>query len=146
ELDLDDEQRSLRDEARRFLEREAGIAYARAMMEDERGFTDEAWKKLASLGWTALPFSEDDGGLGQGFVALAILLAEMGRVVLPGPYFSTVVLAGHAILEAGSEAQRKELLPTICSGESIAAFAPDETIRVDGDTLLGEARYVMNAA
>src|SRR5207237_4172423 len=113
--------RALRDEARRFLEREAGVSYAREMMEDDRGFTDDAWKKIASLGWTALPFAEDHGGLGQGFVALAILLAEMGRVVLPGPFFSPVVLAGSAIAEAGTEAQRKELLPAICEGELLAA-------------------------
>src|SRR5437588_3696033 len=122
EFDLDDEQRALRDEARRFLEREAGIAYARAMMEDERGFTDDAWRKMAALGWTALPFGEEYGGLGQGFVALAILLSEMGRVVLPGPFFSTV-LAGSAIAEAGSEAQRKELLPGICEGELLGTVA-----------------------
>src|SRR5207248_10477935 len=110
--------------------------YARAMMEDERGFTDEAWKKLASLGWTALPFSEDDGGLGQGFVALAILLAEMGRVVLPGPFFSTVVLAGSAIAEAGTDAQRKELLPALCEGELLAAAA----LPVDEAGAAGEVR------
>src|SRR2546430_13185613 len=108
EFDLDDEQRALRDEARRFLEREAGIAYARSMMEDERGFTDELWRKVAGLGWTALPFAEELGGLGEGFVALAILLSEMGRVVLPGPFFSSVVLTGSAVAEAGNEAPRKE--------------------------------------
>src|SRR5439155_13583726 len=146
-FDLDDEQRSLRDEARRFLEREAGIAYARAMMEDERGFTDEAWKKMASLGWTALPFSEAAGGLGQGFVALAILLAEMGRVVLPGPFFSTVVLAGSAISEAGTDAQRKELLPAICEGELLAAAVvpntdADVAIEARDDRLFGKASFI----
>jgi len=145
EFDLDDDQRALRDAARAFLERETPISYARAMMDDPRGYRDDVWKKMADLGWMALPFPEDSGGVGQGFVALAILLSEMGRVVLPGPYFSTVVLAGQAILEAGSEAQCKEILPAICSGELIAAFAPDATFRVDGGSLLGEARYVMNA-
>jgi alkylation response protein AidB-like acyl-CoA dehydrogenase len=147
EFDLDDEQRALRDEARRFLEREAGTSYARAMMEDERGFTDDAWRKMAELGWTALPFSEDHGGLGQGFVALAILLAEMGRVVLPGPFLSTVVLAGSAIAEAGSEAQRKELLPAISDGELlIALVAPlteeQLTVEARGEALYGEATFV----
>ena len=85
EFDLDDDQRALRDEARRFLEREAPVGYAREMLEDPRGWRDDVWRKAADLGWTALPFPEDAGGLGQGFVALAILLAEMGRVVHPGP-------------------------------------------------------------
>src|SRR5438552_795747 len=147
EFDLDDDQRSLRDEARRFLEREAGIAYARSMMEDERGFTDEVWKKIAALGWSALPFSEDDGGLGQGFVALAILLAEMGRVVLPGPFFSTVVLTGLAIAEAATDAQRKELLPAICEGELLAAAVipnSEDAVAIEArdDGLFGEASFI----
>src|SRR5438874_2186338 len=147
EFDLDDEQRALRDEARRFLEREAGIAYARAMMEDERGFTDEVWRKETGLGWTALPFGEEFGGLGQGFVALAILLSEMGRVVLPGPFFSTVVLAGSAIAEAGTEAQRKELLPAIAEGELIAAAVlpnseDDAAVEFHDDSLHGEASFI----
>src|SRR5437870_352659 len=117
------------------------------MMEDERGFTDEVWRKVAGLGWTALPFAEEYGGLGQGFVALAILLSEMGRVVLPGPFVSTVVLAGSAIAEAGTEAQRKELLPAICEGELLAALvAPNaqETVAVEfrDDALHGAASFI----
>ena len=149
EFDLDDEQRALRDEARRFLEREAGIAYARAMMDDERGFTEEVWRKVAGLGWTALPFAEEYGGLGQGFVALSILFSEMGRVVLPGPFFSTVVLAGSTIAEAGSEAQRKELLPAICEGELLAAAvlpnsADDVAVEARNDALHGSASFITN--
>jgi alkylation response protein AidB-like acyl-CoA dehydrogenase len=160
EFDLDDDQRALRDEARRFLEREASISYAREMMEDERGFRDDVWRKMADLGWVGLPFPEETGGLGQGYVALAIVLSEMGRVVLPGPYFSTVVLAGHAILEAGTERQRKELLPGIAAGELIATLAYAERAgygapaaltceaRADGDgfRLFGEKRMVPDAA
>jgi alkylation response protein AidB-like acyl-CoA dehydrogenase len=151
EFDLDTDQRALRDAARAFLERETPVTYARAMMDDPRGYRDDVWRKMADLGWMALPFPEDAGGVGQGFVALAILLAEMGRVVLPGPYFSTVVLAGHAILEGGTDAQRKELLPAICAGELIAAFADStETVEacpVDaGFRLTGEARFVFDGA
>jgi alkylation response protein AidB-like acyl-CoA dehydrogenase len=151
EFDLDDEQRALQDGARRFLEREAGIAYARAMMEDERGFTDEVWRKTVELGWTGLPFGEEYGGVGQGFIALAILLSEMGRVVLPGPFLPTVVLAGSAIAEAGTEAQRKELLPAICEGELKAALvAPNAEDRVSveyrDDGLHGAASFVMDGA
>jgi alkylation response protein AidB-like acyl-CoA dehydrogenase len=147
EFDLDQDQRALRDAARAFLEREAPISYARAMMDDPKGYHDDVWRKMADLGWMGLPFPEDAGGVGQGFVALAILLAEMGRVVLPGPYFSTVVLAGSAMLEAASEAQRKELLPAICSGEIIVAFSPDaSTLTASADKLAGEARFVIDGA
>ena len=151
EFDLDADQKALRDAARAFLEREAPIAYARAMMDDERGYRDDVWRKMADLGWMALPFPEDAGGVGQGFVALAILLSEMGRVVLPGPYFSTVVLAGQAIAEAGTDAQRKELLPAIAAGELIAAFADagsSVSATQDGErfSLDGEARFVLDGA
>jgi alkylation response protein AidB-like acyl-CoA dehydrogenase len=151
EFDLDADQRALRDAARVFLEREAPVSYARAMMDEPRGYRGDVWGKMADLGWMALPFPEDAGGVGQGFVSLAILLSEMGRVVLPGPYFSTVTLAGHAILEAGTEAQRKDLLPAICTGELVAAFADaTQTVAVgragSGSTLDGEARYVLAGA
>jgi alkylation response protein AidB-like acyl-CoA dehydrogenase len=160
EFDLNEDQRALRDEARRFLEREAPVTYAREMLEDDRGWRDEVWSKVAGLGWTGLPFPEDAGGLGEGFIALSILLAEMGRVVHPGPYLSSVVLAGSAVLEAGSDAQRKELLPAIASGELIATLAFDESparwdeagislqSRPDGDAvrLSGEKRFVTDGA
>ena len=151
ELELSDEQRALREAARAFLEREAPVSYARAMMDDARGWRDDVWRKMAGLGWMGLPFPEDAGGVGMGFSALAILLAEMGRVVLPGPYFSSVVLAGHAVLEAGTEEQRKELLPAIASGETTWAAALSDTgveARTDGDAFVlnGEARYVFDGA
>jgi alkylation response protein AidB-like acyl-CoA dehydrogenase len=147
EFDLDADQRALRDAARAFLERETPVSYARAMMDDPRGYRDDAWRKMAGLGWMGLPFPEEAGGVGQGFIALAILLAEMGRVVLPGPYFSTVALAGQAIAEGGSDAQRKDLIPLICNGEMVAAFADARsTVTADEtDHLEGEARYVMDA-
>jgi alkylation response protein AidB-like acyl-CoA dehydrogenase len=152
EFDLNAEEIALRDAARRFLEKEAPVSYARAMMDDERGFTDDVWRKMAGLGWMALPFPEDAGGVGQGFIALSILLAEMGRVVLPGPYFATVVPAAHAILLAGSEAQRKELLGGICAGEITAALAYDDAgnpnaVRASSDgRLTGEVRFIIDGA
>jgi alkylation response protein AidB-like acyl-CoA dehydrogenase len=151
ELELSDEQRALREAARAFLEREAPVSYARAMMDDPRGWRDDVWRKMAGLGWMGLPFPEDAGGVGMGFSALAILLSEMGRVVLPGPYFSTVVLAGHAVLEAGSGEQRKELLPAIASGEITWAASLSDTgveARPDGEAFVlnGEAKYVFDGA
>jgi alkylation response protein AidB-like acyl-CoA dehydrogenase len=152
EFDLNADEIALRDAARRFLENEAPVSYARAMMDDERGYADDVWRKMAELGWMALPFPEDAGGVGQGFIALSILLAEMGRVVLPGPYFATVVPAGHAILLAGSQEQRKELLGGICAGEITAAFAYDDggrqdAVRADaGGRLTGNVRFIIDGA
>ena len=151
ELLLSDEQRALRDAARSFLEKEAPISYAREMIDDPRGRRDDVWRKMAELGWMGLPFPEDAGGVGLGFSSLAILLAEMGRVVLPGPYFSTVVLAGLTVLEAGTDGQKKDLLSAISAGDLTiaAALAGDEiSVQADGDrfVLNGTARYVMDGA
>ena len=150
EFDLSEDQRALRDAARAFLEREAPISYARAAMDGSPPVRDAVWGKMAGLGWMALPFPEESGGVGLGFSALAILLAEMGRVVMPGSYFSTVALAGGAILEAGTDAQRKELLPPICAGELVAALGTNGEVeaRADGAAfrLHGEQPFVLDGA
>jgi len=144
DFDLDDDQRELRDAARRYLEREAPIAYARAMLDDERGYRDDVWKQMAELGWLALPLPEEHDGLGMGPIALAILLAEMGRVVAPGPYLSTV-LAGMAIADAGTDEQKREYLPRIASGDLIATVgAWGGHVEESGGTLRGERPFVPN--
>ncbi|HVL32793.1 MAG TPA: acyl-CoA dehydrogenase family protein, partial [Actinomycetota bacterium] len=123
DFDLNDEQRELRDTARRFLEREAPISYARAMIDDARGYRDDVWKQMAELGWMALAVPEEHEGLGLGIIAQTIVLIEMGRVVLPGPYLSSAVLGAHAVIEAGSREQRAQLLPPIASGDVVATLA-----------------------
>jgi alkylation response protein AidB-like acyl-CoA dehydrogenase len=142
DFDLDDQQRTLRDEARRFLEREAPISYARAMMEDETGYAEGVHKQMADLGWMALDLPEEHGGLGLGFIAQAILLIEMGRVVLPGPYLSTVVLAGSAIALGGSPEQRASLLPRIADGSLFSSLAEHGHVELTDGALHGERRFV----
>jgi alkylation response protein AidB-like acyl-CoA dehydrogenase len=88
----------------------------RAIEKDTFGCTEELWNKMVALGWSGLPFPEEFGGAGGTFLDLAVLLEEMGRCLAPGPFFSTVVLGGLALLESGSETQKQELLPAICSG------------------------------
>src|SRR5205814_4273487 len=92
--------------ARDFLAKECPMTYVRQMMEDERGFRDEQWQKMAALGWMGLILPEEHGGAGLDFVDLIVVLEEMGRVVLPGPFFSTVILGGVALPEGGSAAQK----------------------------------------
>ncbi len=142
DFDLDDQQRTLRDEARRFLEREAPIGYARSMMEDERGYTDVVWKQMADLGWMALDLPEEHGGLGLGFIAQAIMLIEMGRVVLPGPYLSTVVLGGSAIALGGSAEQRATLLPRIADGSLTLSLTDHGSLQARDGEIHGESRFV----
>jgi len=117
------EQEMLRATARKFLENECTSGFVRARMEEPAGVTDEFWAKLAEQGWLGLVYPEEHGGSGLGFVDLTVLMEEMGRVVMPGPFFSTVLLGGLAISEAGSPAQRKEWLARIASGQAKTTLA-----------------------
>jgi alkylation response protein AidB-like acyl-CoA dehydrogenase len=85
--------------------------------------TDEFWTKLAEQGWLGLVYPDEYGGSGLGFVDLTVLMEEMGRASMPGPFFSTVLLGGLAILEAGSAAQKKEWLSRVASGQAKLALA-----------------------
>jgi alkylation response protein AidB-like acyl-CoA dehydrogenase len=120
------EQDLLRQTARSFLEKECPSTFVRRMMEEPAGTTDEFWEKLAELGWLGLVYPEAYGGVGLGFVDLTVVLEEMGRAVMPGPFFSTVLLGGLTILEAGSETQKAAWLPRIAAGEARATLALTE--------------------
>ena len=136
-----EEQEMLRNSARDFLAKESPMTYVRQMMEDERGFRDEQWKKMADLGWMGLILPEEYGGAGLDFVDMVVVLEEMGRVVLPGPFFSTVILGGVAINQAGTPAQKKELLPKIAAGEQRVTLAQLEpNARWDADGVQLEAK------
>ena len=117
------EQEMLRATARKFLDNECTSTFVRARMEEPAGVTDEFWVKLAEQGWLGLVYPEEYGGTALGFVDLTVLMEEMGRCVMPGPFVSTVLLGGLAILEAGSLAHKKEWLPRIATGEAKAALA-----------------------
>ncbi|MDP6716955.1 MAG: acyl-CoA dehydrogenase family protein, partial [SAR202 cluster bacterium] len=159
DLGLTEAQQMLKNSAREFLETECPETYVRAMEEDERGYTPELWQQIADQGWLGLTFPEQYGGVGLNFVDLSILLEEMGRALLPGPYFSTVVLAGLCLQEIGSEEQKQEFLPRIAEGGIIVTLALTEpsarwdaqgvqttaTATDDGFTLNGTKLFVPNA-
>ena len=119
-----EEQEQLREAVRRFLEAKSPETEVRRLMETTEGYDPAVWQQMAGeLGLQSLAIPEAYGGQGFGFVELGIVLEEMGRALLCAPYFSSVVLAACAILNAGDEAHRKELLPGIASGEVIATLA-----------------------
>jgi alkylation response protein AidB-like acyl-CoA dehydrogenase len=119
-----DEQEQLRDAVRRFLEAKSPSTEVRRLMDTTDGYDPAVWAQMANeLGLQSLHIPEEFGGQGFTFVELAIVLEEMGRVLLCAPYFSTVVLAADAIINAGTDAQKSELLPGIAGGETIAALA-----------------------
>ena len=123
DLGFNQEQQLLRATARTFLESECTSEFVRARMAEPAGVTDEFWAKLAEQGWLGLIYPEEYGGAGLGFVDLTVLMEEMGRAVMPGPFFATVLQGGLTILEAGSAAQKKEWLGKISAGEAKATLA-----------------------
>ncbi len=126
DLGLNEAQQMLKNTAKDFLEAECPDTYVREMEKDERGYTPELWQKLAEQGWLGLIIPEKYGGVGLEFQDLVILLEEMGRYMLPGPYFSTVLMGGMSIMDAGTEEQKKEYLPRIAEGQIILTLALNE--------------------
>ena len=123
DIGFTEEQELLRDSARRFFESECDTQFVRRRMAEPAAVTDEFWQKLAEQGWLGIVYSAEDGGSGLGVVDLVVLMEEMGRAVMPGPFLSTVLLGGAAIAEAGSPAQRREWLPRIAAGTAKATLA-----------------------
>ena len=126
DLGLNEAQQMLKNSAQEFLEAECPDTYVREMEEDENGYTSEMWLKLAEQGWLGLIIPEKYGGVELEFQDLAILLEEMGRYMLPGPYFSNVVLGGMSIMDSGTEEQKQEYLPRLAEGQIIVTLALNE--------------------
>ena len=126
DLGLNEAQQMLKNSAQEFLEAECPDTYVREMEEDENGYTSEMWQKLAEQGWLGLIIPEKYGGVELEFQDLAILLEEMGRYMLPGPYFSNVVLGGMSIMDSGTEEQKQEYLPRLAEGQIIVTLALNE--------------------
>jgi len=126
DLGLNEQQEMLKASARDFLQKECPKKLVRQLDESDSGHSPELWQKMADLGWLGLVFPEEYGGNGGSFFDLLILLEEMGYNILPGPFFSTIVLGGLAILAAGSEQQKTEFLPGIASGKLLLSLALTE--------------------
>ena len=126
DLGLNEIQQMLKNSAREFLAQECPLTLVREMEAEERGYTDELWRQLAGLGWTGVAFPEQYGGTGGDFLDLAVLLEETGRALLPGPFFATVVLGGLTVLDAGTAAQKQEILPALSSGQLLLTLALTE--------------------
>ena len=123
---LSEEQEMLRTSARDFLRKECPKQLVRQLDESVEGYSPELWRKMAELGWMGLPFPEKYGGGGGSFLDLVVLLEAMGYNVVPGPFFSTVVLGGLTILSAGNEEQKKDFLSRIATGKLILTLALTE--------------------
>ena len=150
DLGFSEVQQMLKSSAQEFLTQECPLTLVREMEDDPQGYTEQLWRQLVALGWTGVAFPEQYGGTGGNFLDLAVLLEEMGRNLVPGPFFATVVLGGLSVLDAGSDAQKQDILPRICSGElkmTLALTEPTATYEAWGVETTAQQQgdnYVIN--
>jgi alkylation response protein AidB-like acyl-CoA dehydrogenase len=159
-LDFTDEQSLLRDSVERFVRSHYSLEQRRALADSPRGHSVDHWRSMADLGWLALPFGVDDGGLGGTAADTMIVMEQFGRGLVLEPYFASIVAGGAALRRGASTAVREEILPGVMDGSSQLAFAHAEpnarfdleyvaaTARADGDAFVlnGAKAFVLNAA
>src|SRR4030081_2789500 len=122
-FDFSDEQKQMRDEARKFLAEKCPPKVVRNVLDGKEPYDRELWKGLAEMGFLGVAIPEEFGGAGAGHLELCVIAEEMGRALAPVPFSSTVYLAAEALLIAGSEAQKQKWLPAIASGAAIGTLA-----------------------
>ncbi|MET0274011.1 MAG: acyl-CoA dehydrogenase family protein, partial [Phenylobacterium sp.] len=126
-FDFSDDQKFLKGEARKFLEANSPTTRVRTVLDDDGTTHDAAlWKAVAEQGWLGAAIPEEFGGLGLGHLELCVIAEELGRAVAPIPFASTVYFLAEAILLAGDDKQKAEILPKIAAGEIIGCIATSE--------------------
>src|SRR6185437_1400747 len=122
-FDFSDDQKQLRDQARKFLTEKCPPKAVRAVLDGKAPYDKELWKGFAEMGFLGVAIPEEYGGAGAGHLELCVIAEEVGRALAPVPFSSTVYLAAEALLIAGSDAQKQKWLPKIASGEAIGTLA-----------------------
>ena len=128
DITLTKAQKDIAKEARRFLTKECTFDFVQEAYASDADMTADIWVKMTEMDWMAMRIPEAHGGLGMEQTDLNIVLEEMGRAVVPGPFFSTVMLAAEAIIEAGNEQQKNQYLSQIADGKlkgSLALYESD---------------------
>ena len=159
QFDFNEEQKLFRDASRKFLEAECPTTFVRKMMEEDDARDPVFWKKLAELGWTGMLIPEAYGGVDGTLTDMIVVAEEMGRSVMPGPFYATAVTGVSLLVLAGNEEQKNRYLPRVAEGDHLLTFAvlesdgafQDKSIstfaeRGEGQfTLAGEKRFVPDA-
>jgi alkylation response protein AidB-like acyl-CoA dehydrogenase len=147
DFSLSEETTLLKNSAERFLQEKCPPSLVRELIKDDTGFSKEIWREMAELGWLGLIYDEKYGGSEGTFFDLLILFEEIGKVLLPSPFFCSAVLSGLAINEAGDAKLKDEYLPAIIHGEKILTLALlDEQGRYDGNDPKMEAKKAQGEA
>jgi alkylation response protein AidB-like acyl-CoA dehydrogenase len=122
-FDFSDDLKQLRDQARRFLTEQSPPSTVRHVLGGAEPYAVSLWHGMAEIGWLGAAVPEQYGGAGLGYEGLCVLAEELGRSLAPVPFASSAYLATEAILLAGSDAQKRRLLPKLADGSAIGCFA-----------------------
>jgi alkylation response protein AidB-like acyl-CoA dehydrogenase len=125
-FDYNEEQQLLADSVRRFLAKDYTFEARRKIVSSKEGWSSSVWATLAEMGLTGLPFSPDYGGFGGGAVDLMGVMEAAGDAMLVEPYLATIGLGAQFVARAGSDAQKKAILPAVVEGKLKMAFAHTE--------------------
>ncbi|MEP4058629.1 acyl-CoA dehydrogenase family protein, partial [Parasphingorhabdus sp.] len=126
-FDFSDDQKFLRDEARKFLEAQCTSAHVREVLDDDdKSHNEDVWKQIVEMGWLGAAIPEEYGGLGLGMLELCVIAEELGRVLAPVPFGSSAYFFAEALKLAGSEEQKSTLLPKIADGSLVGCIAISE--------------------
>lgn len=147
---LSESQQILKNNARKFFAAECPPAAMRRISETETAHDPALWDKMAEQGFTGIICQESFGGLALGQVELVLLLEEMGRAQVPGPFFYTVVVCGSLLAEGGTPEQKQKYLTRLCDGDLRAAFgsfdAEGAKVTASEGLLTGKKLFVPDAA
>ncbi|XOV85632.1 MAG: acyl-CoA dehydrogenase family protein [bacterium] len=127
-FDFSDDQKMLADQVQRFLQERCPISRVRELLEQPPRFAEDVWQGLAELGLLGTAVPETYGGTGAGYAELCLVAQQVGRHIAPVPFGSTVYLFAEALLQFGSEEQKQQWLPKLCSGDIKGALATAESL------------------
>lgn len=158
DFEYTDDQKMLAKTVAEFVSKQSPVERARKLREDERGFDSGLWAQMGELGWLSVPFSEEAGGFGGGFVEVALILEQFGKTLVPEPYVPSVVLGGMALAHGGDSDQQERFLAPMMEGKTTLALAyaesgqrfdvtrPKTKAEADGDgfVLNGRKEWVLN--
>lgn len=145
-FDFDEDQQFIRNDARRFLADRCSMEDVRQHLTSDPCVISRLWQEICELGWPGAAIPEAYGGLGMGYLELCVLAEELGRVVAPIPFSSSIYLAAEAILQYGSEEQKQQYLPGLVSGEIVGTLAwsdcDEKAVVLEGGSITGVKRPV----
>jgi alkylation response protein AidB-like acyl-CoA dehydrogenase len=125
-FDFSEDQKLLQKTARDYLDEHCGLDVCRSVLESDGTHSDALWKGVAEMGWLGAPVPEEFGGAGFSRLELALIAQELGRALAPIPFGPSVHLVTEALLEFGSDEQKRKFLPRLVSGELIGTYAQSE--------------------